>query len=68
MNANLNSLQRNKSMIMKFAKKCDDSRQFCAKSNIYLISNEKQTFYTKKDKQHILKPDVVPHQLPTVVV
>ena len=54
MNANLNSLQRNKSMIMKFAKKCDDSTQFCAKSNIYLISNEKQTFYTKKDKQDIL--------------
>ena len=43
-----------KSMIMKFAKKCDDSRQFCAKCNIYLISNEKQTFYTKKDKQDIL--------------
>ena len=54
MNANLNSLQRNKSMIIKFAKKCAAYRQFCAKCNIYLISNEKQTFYTKKDKQDIL--------------
>ena len=54
MNANLNSLQRNKSLIMKFAKKCDDSRQFYAKCNIYLISNAKQNFSTKKDKQDIL--------------
>ena len=54
MNANLNLLQRNKLMIMKFAKKCGNSRQFCVKCNVYLISNEKQTFYTKKDKQDIL--------------
>ena len=54
MNANLSSLQKTSLWLWNLQKKCGDSRQFCAKCNIYLISNEKQTFYTKKDKQDIL--------------